>query len=91
MKTQEELNQIKTEYESFAKKLQELTVDELMQVTGGYPDPQGEYLTFDSLDNHKESCPYSGTSNCKYNNDTKTSCPYYNDYKCFIVIQGFFL
>ena len=50
-KTQEELNQLKTEYESLANKLQELTEDELMQVTGGYPDPQGEYLTFNSLDN----------------------------------------
>ena len=34
-KTKEELNQLKTEYESLANKLQELTDDELMQVTGG--------------------------------------------------------
>ena len=53
-KTQEELNQLKNEYESLANKLQELTEDELMQVTGGYPDPQGEYLTFNSLDNQTE-------------------------------------
>ena len=53
-KTQEELNQLKNEYESLANKLQELTEDELKQVTGGYPDPQGEYLTFNSLDNQTE-------------------------------------
>ena len=53
-KTQEELNQLKTEYETLTNKLQELTEDELKQVTGGYPDPLGEYLTFDSLDNQTE-------------------------------------
>ena len=34
-KTQEKLNQLKQEYESLATKFQELTDDELMQVTGG--------------------------------------------------------
>ena len=53
-KTIEELNELKQEYESLATKLQELTEDELKQVTGGYPDPLGEYLTFDFLDNQTE-------------------------------------
>ena len=53
-KTNEELNELKQEYESLATKLQELTEDELKQVAGGYPDPQGEYLTFNSLDNQTE-------------------------------------
>lgn len=35
MKTKEELNQLKTEYEALNTKLQELTEDELKQVTGG--------------------------------------------------------
>ena len=34
-KTQEELNQLKTEYETLNNKLKELTDDELIQVTGG--------------------------------------------------------
>ena len=34
-KTQEELNELKNEYETLNNKLQELTEDELMQVTGG--------------------------------------------------------
>ena len=50
-KTKEELNTLKQELESLTTKLQQLTEDELKQVTGGYPDPLGEYLTFDSLDN----------------------------------------
>lgn len=35
MKTQEELNQLKQEYESLTAKLSELSEDELNQVTGG--------------------------------------------------------
>ena len=35
MKTKEELNQLKIEYETLSGKLQELTEDELKQVTGG--------------------------------------------------------
>ena len=35
MKTKEELNQLKIEYESLTNKLKELTEDELEQVTGG--------------------------------------------------------
>ena len=34
-KTQEELKQLKEEYETLNKKLKELTEDELLQVTGG--------------------------------------------------------
>ena len=34
-KTQEELNELKNEYETLNNKLQELTEDELMQVAGG--------------------------------------------------------
>ena len=34
-KTQEELRELKNEYESFNKKLNELTDDELVEVTGG--------------------------------------------------------
>lgn len=34
-KTQEELNTLKQEFKTLANKLQELTDDELMQVTGG--------------------------------------------------------
>ena len=35
MKTKEELNKLKIEYESLSRKLAELTDDELEQVTGG--------------------------------------------------------
>ena len=35
MKTREELNAIKTEYEALSMKLKELTEDELLQVCGG--------------------------------------------------------
>ena len=35
MKTQEELNELKAEYEAITNKLKELTEDELLQVTGG--------------------------------------------------------
>ena len=35
-KTQEELTQLKTEYETLNNKLKELSDDELKQVTGGY-------------------------------------------------------
>ena len=34
-KTKEELNQLKTEYETLNNKLKELTEDELREVTGG--------------------------------------------------------
>ena len=48
MKTKEELNALKDEFETLNKKLHELTEDELEQVTGGgdYPEPKGEYITF---------------------------------------------
>ena len=39
MKTKEELNQLKIEYETLSGKLQELTEDELKQVTGGINPP----------------------------------------------------
>ena len=39
IKTKEELNQLKNEYESLATKLQELTEDELKQVIGGNDIP----------------------------------------------------
>ena len=39
MKTKEELNQLKIEYETLSGKLQELTEDELKQVTGGINTP----------------------------------------------------
>ena len=47
-KSNEELNKIKEEVEAVNEKLQELTEEELEQVTGGgnYPEPKGEYLTF---------------------------------------------
>ena len=35
-KTKEELNELKAEYNALTAKLQELTEDELIQVTGGY-------------------------------------------------------
>ena len=38
-KTKEELNELKNEYKSLANKLQELTEDELIQVTGGIANP----------------------------------------------------
>lgn len=38
MKTKEELNTIKTEYEDVKEKLAELNDDELEQVTGGSPE-----------------------------------------------------
>lgn len=37
-KTQEELAQLKNEYESLNNKLKELTEEELKLVTGGYPN-----------------------------------------------------
>ena len=52
-KTQEELNQLKDEYETLTNKLKELTEDELKQVVGGIPgggqnvyDENGELLSF---------------------------------------------
>ena len=47
-KTKEELNKLKEEVKDLNEKLSELTEDELEQVTGGwnYPEPKGEYLTF---------------------------------------------
>ena len=36
MKTQEELNQLKKEYEELNKKFQELSEEEIIQVTGGF-------------------------------------------------------
>ena len=39
MKTQEELNQLKVEYETLNNKLKELTENELKEVTGGTPCP----------------------------------------------------
>ena len=39
MKTQEELNELKQEYESLTTKLKELTEDELIAVTGGSYSP----------------------------------------------------
>ena len=36
MKTQDELKELKEEYESLTSKLKELTEDELMAVTGGF-------------------------------------------------------
>ena len=47
-KSNEELNKIKEEVEAVNEKLAELTEEELEQVTGGgnYPEPKGEYLTF---------------------------------------------
>ena len=45
MKTKEELNQLKTEYEALNTKLQELTEDELKQVTGGTGLPGLEVIS----------------------------------------------
>lgn len=39
MKTKEELQELKTEYEALNKKLAELTEDELKQVVGGFVTP----------------------------------------------------
>ena len=39
MKTKEELNTLKEEYETLNSKLRELTEEELRQVTGGTQDP----------------------------------------------------
>ena len=67
-KTQEELNQLKQEYESLATKLQELTEDELKQVTGGvaYDDAKSRITMF-----HKGDC----FINTNYPNE-----PYYVPY-----------
>lgn len=49
-KTQEELNEIKKEYESLASKLHELTEDEIKEVTGGETNPfdcSGYYFELD--------------------------------------------
>ena len=40
MKTKEELRALKTEVAQLYKKLSELTVEELEEVTGGYPSPK---------------------------------------------------
>ena len=52
-KTNEELNELKNEYESLATKLQELTEDELKQVAGGvdYDDAKSSITMF-----HKGDC-----------------------------------
>lgn len=41
MKTEEELKQLKQEYESLNEKLNELTKEELELVTGGYEKEKG--------------------------------------------------
>ena len=38
MKTKDELNQLKKEYEALNNKLKELSEDELKEVSGGLPD-----------------------------------------------------
>ena len=43
-KTEEELNELKIEYESLNEKLKELSDDELKQVTGGNTSPWSETL-----------------------------------------------
>lgn len=64
MKSKEELNQLKTEYESFSKKISELSVGEIKEVVGGsvMPDLAGIF---------------AGKDECKYRAkpDKYTSCP----------------
>ena len=51
-KTKEELKELKEEYETLNNKLQELTEDELKQVTGGNTSPWSETLdTAELLEN----------------------------------------
>ena len=71
-KTQEELNQLKVEYETLTKKLKELSDSELKMVTGGLPYSSGDemlcsiYLGTQGI---YTECPseYKGTlSQCEY-------------------------
>ena len=70
MKTKEELNVLKNEYEEMSQKLSELTESELKQVTGGGTDtpPCGNVTCRYSC---KEVCTYykavQGNTKCKYN------------------------
>ena len=61
MKTQEELNALKEEVVTLNKKLQELTEEELEQVTGGspklIPSPLLRLLTSEDIDGHKYTIP----------------------------------
>ena len=52
-KTQEELNQLKNEYETLNKKLKELTEDELLQVTGGTIPAMEEVIRLEDYSNNK--------------------------------------
>ena len=52
-KTQEELNELKNEYETLNKKLKELTEDELLQVTGGTIPAMEEVRRTDGHSNNK--------------------------------------
>ena len=61
MKTKEELNQLKQEYESLATKLQELTEDELKQVTGGTEEGNQKWYRF----NTDEQIKLNDTQYCK--------------------------
>ena len=56
MKTQEELNALKEEYERLNNKLKELSEEELQEVTGG--EGEGEYLySFKKYDKIKTGIP----------------------------------
>ena len=68
-KTQEELNELKNEYETLSSKLKELNEDELKQVTGGvaYDDAKSRIIMF-----HKGDC----FININYPNE-----PYYVPYE----------
>lgn len=62
MKTKEELKTLKHEYESLSKKLNELTEEELMQVTGG----NWNYFTYGQLLELKDLVPCSANDKGDY-------------------------
>ena len=65
MKTQEELKELKQEYEALTAKLKELTEDELKEITGGHHAPmEGMMCTIeDTCSNDPATCGLN-----RYNN-----------------------
>ena len=70
-KTQDELNQLKTEYETLTNKLKELTEDELKIVIGGLNPNHAYYRTL-------PDCPFSVIERMEQDYD---KCIYKDQYK----------
>ena len=80
-KTQEELTQLKTEYETLNNKLNELTEDELEYVTGGNLGiPSVSADNTNCIQSSSTSYGYAAIDNSKP--QSCGNCHYYNHGKC---------